>query len=79
MVTPKMETKKVIFWTEKKVTCDTSSVRKMHILVLSIKTEICNLAKKYTVGNSCCTIIHHKLYCVFIVHICVLIAKTNIC
>ena len=46
MVTTKMEPKKVIFWTETFMTCDTSSVRSLPILVLSIKTENMQSSKK---------------------------------
>ena len=55
MVTQKMAHKKASFWTEIFMTYDTTSVRSLPILVLSNKTEICNLAKKYTDGNICHT------------------------
>ena len=46
MVSQKMHLKKVIFWTEKKVTCDTPSFCNLPILVLFNKTENRQSSKK---------------------------------
>ena len=43
-----MDSRKTIFWTEKKVTCDTPSFHKLHILVLLNKTENMQSSKKKT-------------------------------
>jgi len=51
----------------------------MHILVLSTKTKICNLATINDVDVICHTIMHHMSCDDFAVHIFVLIAKTKIC
>ena len=46
MVSQKMHLKKVIFWTEKKVTCDAPSFCNLPILVLFNKTENRQSSKK---------------------------------
>jgi hypothetical protein len=58
------------------MTCDT---KKMHILVLSTKTKICNLDKCGMGTYFYHTIMHHNSCGDFTVHISVLITKTNIC
>jgi hypothetical protein len=48
MVSQKMHLKKVIFWTKKKVTCDTHSSFNLPIFVLFNKTENRQSSKKYS-------------------------------
>ena len=59
MVTKSMHRKKVSFWAEIFMTCDTPSFWNLHILVLSTKTKICNLATIIDANVICHTIMHH--------------------
>ena len=54
-----MHRKKVSFWAEIFMTCDTPSFWNLHILVLSTKTKICNLATIIDANVICHTIMHH--------------------
>lgn len=52
MVSQKMYTKKVIFWIEKNVTCDTSFFQNLHISVLFNKTKNMQSSKLRTMATN---------------------------